>query len=130
MPEYHYDQLLLMAVPSDCCRSLLFINHEGCVNTLQEECRQFYAELGQDGRNQSFPARFPCYYAPRKFTQFLCSQGLFTAILVKNCSLIYRGNLPSISGFRLHIRLSLIQRNILLNYFISTPAREVLKYRN
>jgi|LakMenEpi03Aug12_release.lakeMendotaPanAssembly.Ray.scaffolds.fasta_scaffold507011_1 hypothetical protein len=43
------------------------MNHEGCVNTLQEECKRFYAELGRDGRNQSFPSRFPCYYAARKF---------------------------------------------------------------
>jgi hypothetical protein len=47
-------------------RTLLFMNHEGCVNTLQEECKRFYAELGRDGRNQSFPSRFPCYYAARK----------------------------------------------------------------
>jgi hypothetical protein len=46
---------------------MLFMNHEGCVNTLEEECKTFYAELGRDGRNQSFPSRFPCYYAARKY---------------------------------------------------------------
>ena len=75
-------------------RSRLMINSEGCVNTLVDECVDFYAMHGRDGRNQvrrrnrwternlnmlkkassslslSFfihqtsPARFPCYYAP------------------------------------------------------------------
>jgi len=44
-------------------RSALLINHEGCVNTLQFECKQFYESHGQDSRNQSSPDRFPCYYS-------------------------------------------------------------------
>jgi len=44
-------------------RTMLFINHEGCVNTLQWECEQFYKIHGQDSRNQSSPSRFPCYYS-------------------------------------------------------------------
>ena len=44
--------------------SRLMINHEGCVNTLQEECELFYEAYGRDGRNQTSPARFPCFYAP------------------------------------------------------------------
>lgn len=47
-------------------RTMLYINHEGCVNTLQDECDLFYADHGQDSRNQSFPSRFPCYYAADK----------------------------------------------------------------
>ena len=43
---------------------MLNINHEGCVNTLQFECSEFYAVHGQDSRNQSSPSRFPCYYSP------------------------------------------------------------------
>ena len=43
---------------------MLNINHEGCVNTLQFECSQFYSLHGQDSRNQSSPSRFPCYYSP------------------------------------------------------------------
>ena len=43
---------------------MLNINHEGCVNTLQFECSQFYSQHGQDSRNQSSPSRFPCYYSP------------------------------------------------------------------
>jgi len=44
-------------------RTMLFINHEGCVNTLQSECSKFYEEHGKDGRNRSSPSRFPCFYA-------------------------------------------------------------------
>jgi len=44
-------------------RTMLFINHEGCVNTLQSECNKFYEEHGKDGRNRSSPSRFPCFYA-------------------------------------------------------------------
>jgi len=43
---------------------MLNINHEGCVNTLQLECSEFYSVHGQDSRNQSSPSRFPCYYSP------------------------------------------------------------------
>ena len=43
---------------------MLNINHEGCVNTLQFECTEFYAIHGQDSRNGSSPARFPCFYSP------------------------------------------------------------------
>ena len=45
-------------------RSKLHINHQGCVNTLQYECQEFYRLHGQDSRNQSSPSRFPCYYSP------------------------------------------------------------------
>jgi len=45
-------------------KSMLNINHEGCVNTLQFECTEFYAIHGQDSRNGSSPARFPCFYSP------------------------------------------------------------------
>eukprot|EP00090_Calanus_glacialis_P002363 TRINITY_DN11756_c0_g1_i1.p1 TRINITY_DN11756_c0_g1~~TRINITY_DN11756_c0_g1_i1.p1 ORF type:complete len:463 (+),score=131.42 TRINITY_DN11756_c0_g1_i1:108-1496(+) len=44
-------------------KTMLYINHEGCVNTLQYECDQFYKIHGQDSRNQSSPSRFPCYYS-------------------------------------------------------------------
>ena len=36
---------------------MLNINHEGCVNTLQLECSEFYSVHGQDSRNQSSPSR-------------------------------------------------------------------------
>ena len=44
--------------------SKLMINHEGCSNTLQRECDAFYAKFGRDGRNDSSPSRYPCFYAP------------------------------------------------------------------
>lgn len=44
-------------------RTMLFINHEGCVNTLQDECQEFYRSHGRDSRNRSSPSRFPCFYA-------------------------------------------------------------------
>ena len=40
------------------------INHEGCVNTLQEECSDFYDKTMHDGRNDTARSRFPCHYAP------------------------------------------------------------------
>ena len=43
---------------------MLNVNHEGCVNTLQFECTEFYLVHGQDTRNGSSPARFPCFYSP------------------------------------------------------------------
>ena len=45
-------------------KSRLMINHEGCVNTLQEECSAFYKKTGNDGRNNTARSRFPCFYAP------------------------------------------------------------------
>ena len=44
--------------------SRLMINHEGCVNTLQEECTEFYQKTQNDGRNNTARSRFPCFYAP------------------------------------------------------------------
>merc|ERR1712127_805440 len=43
--------------------TMLLINHEGCVNTLQDECQAFYTSHGKDSRNRSSPSRFPCFYA-------------------------------------------------------------------
>ena len=45
-------------------QSRLMINLEGCVNTLQEECTEFYEIHGNDGRNHSAPSRYPCFYSP------------------------------------------------------------------
>ena len=53
------------------CRTMLYINHEGCVNTLQYECDQFYKIHGQDSRNQSSPSRFPCYYSAGEILSIL-----------------------------------------------------------
>jgi hypothetical protein len=39
------------------------INLEGCVNTLKDECRDFYRFYGRDGSDHNARARFPCFYA-------------------------------------------------------------------
>jgi len=83
-------------------KSLLFINHEGCVNTLQHECTAFYKNLGQDGRNQTSPSRFPCYYAPhndksvvqrydliRTKWWFLLFFSVPSSILLISCSMLF-----------------------------------------
>ena len=44
-------------------QSKLAINIEGCVNTLRDECKAFYDRYGRDGRNDTSPARYPCYYS-------------------------------------------------------------------
>lgn len=43
------------------CFSLKF-----CVNSLRDECKEFFAIHGRDGRDLRAPARFPCYYSPEK----------------------------------------------------------------
>ena len=48
--------------------SRLYINFEGCVNTLKGECKDFLATHGRDGDNQTAQSRYPCYY--NKVSQF------------------------------------------------------------
>ncbi|KAF5303221.1 hypothetical protein FQR65_LT08301 [Abscondita terminalis] len=43
--------------------SKLLINLEGCVNTLQDECKDFLKVYGKDGTDHNARARFPCYFA-------------------------------------------------------------------
>lgn len=40
----------------------LFINLEGCVNTLKGECKEFAARHGSDGDNNTAQSRYQCYY--------------------------------------------------------------------
>ncbi|XP_071054771.1 uncharacterized protein [Onthophagus taurus] len=42
--------------------SHLYINLDGCVNTLKGECRQFLHTHGKDGRNQTAQSRFHCFH--------------------------------------------------------------------
>ncbi|OXU22970.1 hypothetical protein TSAR_008957 [Trichomalopsis sarcophagae] len=42
--------------------SRLYINLEGCVNTLRGECRDFLVSHGADGDNQTAQSRYPCFY--------------------------------------------------------------------
>uniref|UniRef100_A0A1Q3FMA6 Putative conserved plasma membrane protein n=1 Tax=Culex tarsalis TaxID=7177 RepID=A0A1Q3FMA6_CULTA len=41
----------------------LMINLEGCVNTLQDECKDFLKEFGKDGTDHNARARFPCFHS-------------------------------------------------------------------
>lgn len=40
----------------------LFINLEGCVNTLRGECTVFFEGHGSNGSNNTAQSRYPCYY--------------------------------------------------------------------
>lgn len=40
----------------------LFINLEGCVNTLKGECKEFLFTHGQDGRKNTAQSRYECFY--------------------------------------------------------------------
>lgn len=40
----------------------LFINLEGCVNTLRGECKDFVLRYGNDGDNNTAQSRYQCYY--------------------------------------------------------------------
>ncbi|XP_014242583.1 uncharacterized protein LOC106662779 [Cimex lectularius] len=42
--------------------SRLYINIEGCVNTLMGECAEFVDTHGNDGDNKTAQSRFPCFY--------------------------------------------------------------------
>ncbi|XP_066592390.1 uncharacterized protein Teh4 [Prorops nasuta] len=42
--------------------SRLYINLEGCVNTLRGECREFLQTHGRDGDNHTAQSRYLCYY--------------------------------------------------------------------
>lgn len=42
--------------------SQLFINLEGCVNTLSDECKDFLHSHGRDGTNNTAQSRYPCFY--------------------------------------------------------------------
>lgn len=50
----------------------LFINLEGCVNTLKGECKDFVARYGNDGDNNTAQSRYQCYY--NKVTKQLANQ--------------------------------------------------------
>lgn len=42
--------------------SRLYINLDGCVNTLKGECVDFLSSHGNDGKNQTAQSRYPCFY--------------------------------------------------------------------
>lgn len=48
--------------------SKLMINLEGCVNTLRDECKEFFRTYAKDGSDHNARARFPCFYSPSDTT--------------------------------------------------------------
>ncbi|KAG5668451.1 hypothetical protein PVAND_016391 [Polypedilum vanderplanki] len=47
---------------------LLMINLEGCVNTLRNDCANFFKKYGKDGKDHNAASRFPCYYTKENTT--------------------------------------------------------------
>jgi hypothetical protein len=81
--------------------SKLHINMEGCVNTLRDECKDFFREYGKDGSDHNARARFPCFYAesePDKvvvhfdlegtYRQFLVASILPSVLFVASCFML------------------------------------------
>jgi hypothetical protein len=65
--------------------SRLHINMEGCVNTLRDECRDFFREYGKDGSDHNARARFPCFYAdsdPNKVVAHFDLEGTYRHFLI------------------------------------------------
>ncbi|XP_013106045.1 uncharacterized protein LOC106086067 [Stomoxys calcitrans] len=52
----------------------LFINLEGCVNTLKNECKDFHARHGNDGDNNTAMSRYQCYYNKNPNVEFVTSR--------------------------------------------------------
>lgn len=48
-------------------KSKLFINLEGCVNTLRNECKDFHRTHGRNGSDHSAHSQFPCFYNMVRF---------------------------------------------------------------
>ncbi|KAF5303222.1 hypothetical protein FQR65_LT08302 [Abscondita terminalis] len=56
--------------------SYLYINLDGCVNTLKGECKDFLHTHGRDGRNQTAASRFPCFYKKNDSSMVLARHDL------------------------------------------------------
>ncbi|XP_044250592.1 uncharacterized protein Teh4 [Drosophila takahashii] len=52
----------------------LFINLEGCVNTLRGECKDFVARYGNDGDNNTAQSRYQCYYNKDSNVEFVVAR--------------------------------------------------------
>lgn len=52
--------------------SRLYINQQGCVNTLRNECRDFAYTHGRAGDNHTAQSRFPCFYTKVRCILQLC----------------------------------------------------------
>ncbi|XP_055698882.1 uncharacterized protein LOC129799217 isoform X1 [Phlebotomus papatasi] len=78
--------------------SRLMINLEGCVNTLQDECKDFLKDYGKDGTDHNARARFPCFFSDSNkevavarfnlevtYRQFLIASILPSVLFVVSC---------------------------------------------
>ncbi|XP_055911841.1 uncharacterized protein LOC129945905 [Eupeodes corollae] len=52
----------------------LFINLEGCVNTLRGECKDFVARYGSDGDNDTAQSRYQCFYNKAESVPFVVAR--------------------------------------------------------
>ncbi|KAH8329606.1 hypothetical protein KR074_000223 [Drosophila pseudoananassae] len=52
----------------------LYINLEGCVNTLRGECKDFVARYGNDGDNNTAQSRYQCYYNKDSNVEFVVAR--------------------------------------------------------
>lgn len=81
--------------------SRLMINLEGCVNTLRDECREFFRVYGKDGSDHNARARFPCFHSDKlkdiavlrfdletEYQQFMFAFLLPTVLLVVSCTIL------------------------------------------
>ncbi|KAG5682940.1 hypothetical protein PVAND_012258 [Polypedilum vanderplanki] len=81
--------------------SRLMINLEGCVNTLRDECKEFFRYYAKDGSDHNARARFPCFYSPNdvsfavqrfdltvEYQQFMFAFLLPTILLVVSCFIL------------------------------------------
>lgn len=81
--------------------SKLLINLEGCVNTLQDECREFIRVFGKDGSDHNARARFPCFYSLKDIgfavvrfnlesttQQFIIASTVPTILMVVSCLIL------------------------------------------
>lgn len=81
--------------------SRLMINLEGCVNTLRDECKEFFRIYAKDGSDHNARARFPCFYSEldtdyavvrfdleTEYKQFMFSFLLPTILLVVSCTIL------------------------------------------
>lgn len=79
----------------------LMINLEGCVNTLRDECKEFFRLFGKDGSDHNARARFPCFYSDKlkdtavvrfdletEYQQFMFAFLLPTVLLVVSCTIL------------------------------------------
>jgi len=50
----------------------LLMNHEGCSNSLSEECTDFHRDFGRDGRNYTTSSRFNCFHT-KKYEDYVAA---------------------------------------------------------